>query len=64
MKDLPKTIPQLAEMTGYSRGWLYEVTHRGKGFHPLPCVRSGNRAKIRPSVFYKWLAEEERRQAV
>ena len=61
MSDLPMTIPKLADKTGYPRGWLYEVTSRGPGFHPLPSVKSGNRRKVRPSVFYAWLEEEEGR---
>lgn len=56
------TCRELARMTGYSEEFIRSACHRIPTRHPLPHVRSGKVRpviRIRPSVFERWLEEEE-----
>lgn len=60
--EAPMLIREVAEKSGLPEEFVRAATFRGKGHHPLPCVRSGAKRpvkRIRWSTFVKWYEEEE-----
>ena len=58
------TIPQLAPMVGFTQAYIRAACNRGKEFHPLPCLRAGDKRpiiRIRVSDWEKWAEEEKAR---
>jgi hypothetical protein len=57
-------VPQdIAVMFGVSAEYVRAACNRGKDDHPLPHINTGTKKRqhlrIRPSVFAKWLDDEE-----
>lgn len=58
------TIPKLAEKVGIPASFIRAACNRGKEFHPLPCLKVGEKRpiyRIKISEFEKWAAEEAAR---
>ncbi len=59
------TIPKVAEKSGLPRDYIRAACWRGKDYHPLPHIRSGEKRpviRINYSQFEQWLEEETSRQ--
>lgn len=60
--EKPMLIDEVAEKAGLPAEFVRAATFRAKGYHPLPCVKSGKKRpvkRIRWSTFVKWYEEEE-----
>lgn len=60
------TCSELAKETGLPEEFFRSAMHRAKGFHPLPCMKFGNKRLVRRarlSDVEAWLEEELALQA-
>ncbi len=56
------TVDKLAAEYGYPEAFIRGACNRSAEHHPLPHVRSGSSKRcirVRPSVFERWVIEEE-----